>query len=67
MRSWPQYLPLTIARALALVGCFSVFLLPQVQAQSYKVLIFSATAGFRHDSIPTGIATIRLFISLPLR
>ena len=29
------------------------------QAASYKVLIFSATAGFRHDSIPNGIAAIQ--------
>ncbi|MFC7308176.1 ThuA domain-containing protein [Streptomyces monticola] len=26
---------------------------------AYKVLVFSETAGFRHDSIPTGIQTIR--------
>ncbi|WP_405149847.1 ThuA domain-containing protein [Sphaerisporangium sp. NBC_01403] len=26
---------------------------------AYKVLVFSKTAGFRHDSIPTGIQTIR--------
>ena len=29
------------------------------QAASYKVLVFSATAGFRHDSIPNGIAAIQ--------
>src|SRR6266404_8092963 len=29
------------------------------QAQDYKVLVFSKTAGFRHDSITNGIATIR--------
>jgi type 1 glutamine amidotransferase len=26
---------------------------------AYKVLVFSKTAGFRHDAIPTGIQTIR--------
>src|SRR5436190_4066603 len=29
------------------------------KTSSYKVLVFSATAGFRHDSIPDGIAVIR--------
>src|SRR5580765_573643 len=29
------------------------------QAASYKVLVFSATAGFRHDCIPNGIAAIQ--------
>src|SRR5215468_9243763 len=28
-------------------------------AASYKVLVFSATAGFRHDCIPNGIAAIQ--------
>ena len=27
--------------------------------EPYKVLVFSKTAGFRHDSIPAGIAAIR--------
>src|SRR5205807_6392427 len=33
----------------------------QIHAQSgsYKVLIFSATAGYRHDCIPTAIAAIQ--------
>jgi glucose/arabinose dehydrogenase/type 1 glutamine amidotransferase len=29
------------------------------QAAPYKVLVFSATAGFRHDCIPNGIAAIQ--------
>ncbi|GAA3205305.1 ThuA domain-containing protein [Nonomuraea helvata] len=29
------------------------------QAAAYKVLVFSKTAGFRHDSIPNGIQAIR--------
>ncbi|NED85217.1 ThuA domain-containing protein, partial [Streptomyces sp. SID11233] len=28
-------------------------------AEPYDVLVFSKTAGFRHDSIPTGIATFQ--------
>jgi len=31
----------------------------RTQAASYKVLVYSATAGFRHDSIPNGIAAIQ--------
>ncbi|MYZ34877.1 MULTISPECIES: ThuA domain-containing protein, partial [unclassified Streptomyces] len=46
--------------ALALVGAF---LTPAVTAQAadpaYKVLVFSKTAGFRHDSIPAGTQAIR--------
>src|SRR5262245_47189819 len=30
------------------------------QSPGYKVLVFSATAGFRHDSISNGIATIQM-------
>ena len=33
---------------------------PAIAADSpYDVLVFSRTAGFRHDAIPTGIQTIR--------
>ncbi|GAA1295455.1 hypothetical protein Psi02_78580 [Planotetraspora silvatica] len=31
----------------------------QAADPAYQVLVFSKTAGFRHDSIPTGIQTIR--------
>lgn len=31
-----------------------------VLAQAMNVLVFSKTAGFRHDSIPAGIATVQL-------
>src|SRR2546430_12982699 len=31
----------------------------QAQTPSYKVLVFSATAGYRHASIPDGIAAIQ--------
>jgi cytochrome c len=45
-----------------LVAALSVFALPSVaaaQAPRFDVLVFSKTAGFRHDSIPTGIDRIR--------
>lgn len=29
------------------------------QAEPYKILVFSKTAGFRHDSIPAGVQAIR--------
>ncbi|MEW1587773.1 ThuA domain-containing protein [Micromonospora vinacea] len=32
---------------------------PKAAADPYSVLVFSKTAGFRHDSIPTGIAAIQ--------
>ncbi|MEW2431512.1 ThuA domain-containing protein [Micromonospora sp. NPDC047644] len=32
---------------------------PKAAADPFSVLIFSKTAGFRHDSIPTGIAAIQ--------
>jgi cytochrome c len=32
---------------------------PGVQHDEFSVLVFSKTAGFRHDSIPAGIAAIR--------
>src|SRR5688572_19121884 len=31
---------------------------PTAAAEPYSVLVFSKTAGFRHDSIPAGIAAI---------
>src|SRR5215470_10195389 len=44
-------------RFLALVLVLA--LTAKAQAASYKVLVFSATAGFRHDCIPNGIAAIQ--------
>src|SRR5690348_1717849 len=38
---------------------FALTLLNAGAAASYKVLVFSATAGFRHDSITNGIAAIQ--------
>ncbi|KIF72554.1 glycosyl hydrolase [Streptomyces sp. AcH 505] len=49
-----------IVTTLALVGAF---LTPAMTAQAadpaYKVLLFSKTAGFRHDSIPAGTQAVR--------
>ncbi|MER5647580.1 ThuA domain-containing protein [Streptosporangium sp. NPDC002524] len=55
-----------IARGLATVAAATMaaatVLVPaaaQAAAAPFEVLVFSKTAGFRHDSIPTGIQTIR--------
>src|SRR3954466_9738233 len=39
----------------------AVFALPSVAAAApkFKVLVFSKTAGFRHDSIETGVARVK--------
>ncbi|MFB9253373.1 ThuA domain-containing protein, partial [Sphaerisporangium melleum] len=49
------------AVALATAAAAAVTALPALPAQAaaYKVLVFSKTAGFRHDSIPNGIQAIR--------
>ncbi|WP_405621382.1 ThuA domain-containing protein [Streptomyces sp. NBC_01511] len=57
-------LPKTAAAAFALtLGLAASLLAPATAAQAadpaYKVLVFSKTAGFRHDSIPVGTQTIR--------
>jgi len=50
-------LPVLAAAALLSAG---VVMTPAAQAQvPYQVLVFSKTAGFRHDSIPAGIQAIR--------
>jgi len=46
-----------IAIVLALNGC-SVSVPTEQMSPPFKVLVFSKTAGFRHDSIPDGIAMI---------
>ncbi|MEV8403860.1 ThuA domain-containing protein [Streptomyces niveus] len=57
-------LPKTAAAAFALtLGLAASLLAPATAAQAadpaYRVLVFSKTAGFRHDSIPVGTQTIR--------
>ncbi|WP_239152782.1 ThuA domain-containing protein, partial [Virgisporangium aurantiacum] len=49
-------LMLCLALILAAVG---VPVAPAQAAADFNVLIFSKTAGFRHDSIPAGIAAIQ--------
>ncbi|HEV7647287.1 MAG TPA: ThuA domain-containing protein [Actinophytocola sp.] len=54
----------TLIRAAALLAALAVTLVtaavpPAAAAPLTKVLVFSKTAGFRHDSIPAGIAAIR--------
>lgn len=56
--NFPDRPSFRFARTFAIV--ISVFLLPSVsRAHDYKVLVFSKTAGYRHDSIPAGIAAIQ--------
>ncbi|MGP3976464.1 ThuA domain-containing protein [Streptomyces sp. 8N114] len=59
---------LTAAAAALLAGAFAVpsqaaesqaAPLAEPRAEQSKVLVFSKTAGFRHDSIPDGIAAVR--------
>lgn len=44
---------------LALAGALLAPATAGAAADPYEVLVFSKTAGFRHDSIPTGIATLQ--------
>ncbi|MEJ0091490.1 MAG: ThuA domain-containing protein [Limisphaerales bacterium] len=46
--------------ATALLVCLGLFGTATVQAHDFSVLVFSETAGFRHDSITNGIAAIRM-------
>ncbi|MFF5244977.1 lectin [Streptosporangium sp. NPDC000095] len=49
------------AAAVALTAAAATMMVPAVPAQAaaFKVLVFSKTAGFRHDAIPVGIQAIR--------
>jgi type 1 glutamine amidotransferase len=50
---------LSVLAATALLSA-GVVMTPAAQAQApYQVLVFSKTAGFRHDAIPAGIQAIR--------
>lgn len=49
-----------ISRILMLTFAFTVFfLIVSAFAQSPRILIYSATRGFRHDSIPTAIEALQ--------
>ncbi|GIH23390.1 hypothetical protein Aph01nite_17000 [Acrocarpospora phusangensis] len=50
---------LTGAGAIALAACALTASPAEAADAPYDVLVFSKTAGFRHDSIPTGIQAIR--------
>ena len=50
---------LSAALALPTVGAVAAPASAAEEAAEFKALVFSKTAGFRHDSIPTGIATIQ--------
>ncbi|MDX3850121.1 ThuA domain-containing protein [Streptomyces sp. AK02-01A] len=60
LRRIPKAAASAVVVTLALAGAF---LAPAESARAadpaYKVLVFSKTAGFRHDSIPVGTQTIR--------
>ena len=44
----------------ALALAFSMALLPEIaQAQQFRALVISKTKGFRHQSIPEGVAAIK--------
>lgn len=42
-----------------LIVVLALTLAGRAAAQDFRVLVFSKTAGFRHDSIPAGIAAIQ--------
>ncbi|WP_229691219.1 ThuA domain-containing protein, partial [Sphaerisporangium melleum] len=55
-------MPKLMRRALALVAAAAIaaqFAPTAAHAAAYQVLVFSKTAGFRHDSIPAGVQAIR--------
>ncbi|MEU5772558.1 ThuA domain-containing protein [Streptomyces venezuelae] len=61
MRSSVRLATATAAAAL-LIGCVSGPAASEPEPSrkaGEKVLVFSKTAGFRHDSIPTGVATVK--------
>ncbi|WDV55699.1 ThuA domain-containing protein [Streptomyces coeruleorubidus] len=58
MRSTSRYATGVVGAAL-LLGCVSGPASSQDDAEAKRVLVFSKTAGFRHDSIPEGVAAVR--------
>ena len=49
----------TLAAALAATLAASALVATPAHAAAFDVLVFSKTAGFRHDSIPAGITAIQ--------
>jgi type 1 glutamine amidotransferase len=54
-----RFFPITFSCLLAYFACFVIPTGLADQTPAFKVLIYSATAGFRHASIPNGIAAIQ--------
>jgi type 1 glutamine amidotransferase len=55
-----SFLRIAVLLALALaMGRFPAGAVPAASAEEPRILVFSKTAGFRHDSIPAGIAAFR--------
>jgi len=48
---------------LSLLTCLCLALLPWPTAAADAILVFTRTAGFRHDSIPVAVATLRTLAS----
>ncbi|MEO3796026.1 ThuA domain-containing protein [Nonomuraea sp. B10E15] len=55
----PSVLRRLSVAVVAIIAAATVIPAIPAQAAAFKVLVFSKTAGFRHDSIPTGIQAIR--------
>ncbi|MDG6109515.1 ThuA domain-containing protein [Dactylosporangium aurantiacum] len=56
---WNLIAATAVAAVLAAAGAATVAAAPAAAAPAYKVLVFSKTAGFRHSSIPNGIAAVQ--------
>ncbi|GAA1943319.1 hypothetical protein GCM10009837_81720 [Streptomyces durmitorensis] len=54
-----RHAPAALALALAAVLTVPITATGSAKAASFDVLVFSKTAGFRHDSIPAGIEALR--------
>ena len=59
MRRHPERCSAVAAATVAAVACIVKPSASQAADTPYDVLVFSKTAGFRHDAIPVGIQTIR--------
>lgn len=60
MRSSPTArLTTTFLGAALLLGCVTGPAVPHSSDGTKRILVFSKTAGFRHDSIPDGVAAVR--------
>lgn len=46
-------------KIITLIAFLSIFFLSEIQAQQFRALVFSKTAGFRHQSIPDAVVAIK--------